>query len=134
MKLAKYCVKLSLELLKINLMIICILQLIKYFIQIGDNENESYLNYEKSFFDANNSIQQIQSTNKNNFLSKLTNIYSVNLDQIEITKTEHVLYIDNSTTSDTQPIKPIIKIKTSINLSEIIEFNLLKNLVKIAIV
>ncbi|RMZ97861.1 hypothetical protein BpHYR1_014787 [Brachionus plicatilis] len=122
------CAKTSIVLLKANLAFILVFELLKYSSPNANLEKKSAESYEKGFTTRNDSLKKHDSSL--DLLSRLTWLYTLNSDKIDITKIDYVQFMKN--TSD--QTKPIIKLKTLINMSEIIEFNMVKNCIKMALV
>lgn len=136
MKLARYCLQYSIELLKLNFYFIIVVQLVKFL--LNSENNNTILNYEKEFFENANltntePVTNVLKTNLNNIFLALTSWYSYDINQLEATKTE-VINVINRNDPNFEETKPFIRIKSFINFNEMLQFNNLKNFLKIALV
>lgn len=118
------CLKTSLVFLKANLAIILIFQILKYSTRSTNSDTNSIENHQERPH-RNALVKQFSDF----LLPRLTWIYTLNSDLIDITKIDLIQFMKNTTDHD----KPIVKLKTFVNASEIIEFNLIKNIIKIGL-
>lgn len=161
MKLAKQCLDYSIVLIKINFAFILVLQTMRFLIytDITTQQSQALLDSSTSCKHTQHQ-QQPQSPQPQpqqqhssfeqkmrSFRYRLSNLMSswnsYDINQLEATKTEIVNVFDNNNNNDvnsneTTPLlggePPFVTIKSFINFTELIQYNNLKNMLKLAFV
>jgi hypothetical protein len=155
MKLAKQCLDYSIVLIKINFAFILVLQTMRFLIYTDMTTQQPHALLDSSTSCKHTQHQQSQSPQPQqqpsfeqkmrSFRSRLSNLMSswnsYDINQLEATKTEIVNVFDNNNdvnSNETTPLlggePPFVTIKSFINFTELIQYNNLKNMLKLAFV
>lgn len=141
MKLARYCLDNSIVTLKVNIGIIVVLECVKFL--INSETHKTYLNYKNDNsvngtreLSHSKSDTNIFRSSFDNILLSLSSWYTYDINQMEATRTEivNVINTDISGSSASASIQPLIITRSFINFSELLQFNNLKNMIKLALI